>query len=247
MKYAIISDIHANLEALQAVLADARPLADTFICLGDIVGYNPNPHECLRLVQDTCQLVIIGNHDQAAIGVRPYDDFNAYAAEAMDWTRKQLTVADQAYLQSLPLTARFGEVWLAAHGSPRDTDEYLFHAFQFQQIFDYLHQQMPEIRCCFIGHTHLPMVWQQTPDGRVSPLKMSSPTIELTPMCRYIVNPGSVGQPRYGEPAPSYVLLDDEALTVTFRFVTYDVNTTQEKIYDAGLPLYLAERLAAGY
>jgi diadenosine tetraphosphatase ApaH/serine/threonine PP2A family protein phosphatase len=247
MKYAIISDIHANLEALEAVLADAQPLADRFVCLGDIVGYNANPNECLHLIQSLCDVVIVGNHDQAAVGLRPYNDFNEYASAAIDWTREQLTPAGYDYLRGLPLTATFGTCWLAAHGSPRHTDEYLFQAAHFQQSFIYLQQHMPEVRCCFVGHTHLPMVWQCLPEGIVWSVEMESLTTALDMECRYIVNPGSVGQPRYGGPDASYVLLDDEALTVEFRFVPYDVETTQEKIYDAGLPSYLAERLAIGH
>jgi diadenosine tetraphosphatase ApaH/serine/threonine PP2A family protein phosphatase len=246
MKYAIVSDIHANLEALHAVLTDARPQADRIICLGDIVGYNANPNECLRLVQNVCNLTIVGNHDQAAIGTRPYDDFNEYAREAMDWTRQHLTPAGLAYLRQLPLTARFGACWLAAHGSPSDTDEYLFHVSQFRQSFAYLQWQRPEIRCCFVGHTHLPMVWHCTPDGEVGPMEVTSLTVPLELTYRYIVNPGSVGQPRNGNPDASYVLLDDAALTVEFRFVPYDLGTAQDKIYDVGLPPYLAERLAEG-
>lgn len=247
MKYAIISDVHANLEALQAVLADAQPLVEQFICLGDIVGYNANPHECLQIIQTVCTLVVIGNHDQAAVGLRSCDDFNEYASAAIDWTRTQLTADEQAYLRSLPLTAPFGGAWLAAHGSPRDTDEYLFHDGHFQQNFHYLQQYMPAVRGCFVGHTHLPMVWQCTPDGKVSALQPQSLTVPLDPACRYILNPGSVGQPRYGGPDATYIVFDEAARTAEFRLVPYDVDTTQEKIYDAGLPPYLAERLAVGY
>jgi diadenosine tetraphosphatase ApaH/serine/threonine PP2A family protein phosphatase len=246
VKYAIISDLHANLEALHAVLADAQPHADAVVCLGDIVGYNANPNECVRLVQEVCHLVIAGNHDQAASGVRPYHDFSEFAREAMDWTREQLTPDVQHYLRSLPPTAVFGERWLAAHGSPRDTDEYLFQTWHFQESFAYLRHYKPEIYACFIGHTHLPMIWQCTPEGVVSHAQTTSLTVTLNPAYRYMVNPGSVGQPRYGDPAATYVLLDDAALTVEFRFVAYDVATAQEKIYDAMLPSPLAERLAVG-
>jgi len=246
MKYAIISDVHANLEALEAVLADMRPHADTVVCLGDIVGYNANPNECLELVQNVCDVVISGNHDQAACGLRRYDDFSAYAREAMDWTRRQLTPAWYQYLLSLPSTAMFSDQWLAAHGSPRDTDEYLFHAAHFQEAFIYLQEYLPQERGCFIGHTHLPMIWECTPEGLVGPTAVTALTVMLQPARRYIINPGSVGQPRYGKPAASYALLDDQALTVEFRFVTYDVAAAQDKIYDAMLPLPLAERLALG-
>ena len=246
MKYAIISDLHANLEALEAVLADMQPHADAVICLGDIVGYNANPNECLELVQNVCDVVIAGNHDQAACDLRLYDDFSEYAKEAMHWTREQLTPAWKQYLCSLPNTATFGGCWLAAHGSPRDTDEYLFHELHFQEAFAYLSEYTPEVRGCFIGHTHLPMIWECTQAGLVRPAELTSLRVALHPLRRYIINPGSVGQPRYGSPEASYILLDDQALTVEFRFVDYDVATAQDKIYDAMLPLPLAERLALG-
>ena len=246
MKYAIISDVHANLEALESVLNDLRPQADAVVCLGDIVGYNANPNECLALVRSVCKVVIAGNHDQAACDLRLYDDFSDYAKEAIDWTREQLPEAEKQYLRTLPTTAEFGGCWLAAHGSPWDTDEYLFHTAHFHAAFAYLQQDWPSIRACFIGHTHLPMIWECSPTGSVSPTDMTSLTVTLQPAQRYIINPGSVGQPRYGGPAATYLLLDDQALTVEFRFVPYDVTTTQDKIYDAMLPVALAERLALG-
>lgn len=246
MKYAILSDIHANLEALEAVLEDARPLVDGFVCLGDIVGYNANPHECLETIKSLCEPIVAGNHDQVAVGMRSDEGFNEYAKEAMDWTKAQLTPAEQVFLRNLPATAPFDGRWLAAHGSPMDTDEYLFHDLQFQQSFLYLQREYPEILCCFVGHTHLPMIWSQTPNGQVNPVHVRSLTATLEPQYRYIVNPGSVGQPRHGDPAASYVVLDADAATIEFRFVTYDLDLTQEKIYDAGLPTFLAERLALG-
>lgn len=247
MKFAIISDVHANLEALQAVLADARSAADRVICLGDIVGYNANPMECLQLVQAACEVVVAGNHDQAAAGLRLYDDFNEYASAAIDWTKERLTTDAQAYLRMLPTTATFGAMCLAAHGSPRDTDEYLFQGSHFRQSFAYLQQYHPTIRCCFVGHTHLPMVWQWTPDGQARALEAWMSPVTLDPACRYIINPGSVGQPRYGGPDATYALFDEATYTLTLRLIPYDVDTTQEKIYDAGLPPYLAERLASGF
>ena len=246
MKYAIISDIHANLAALQAVLADAQPHAEAFVCLGDIVGYNANPNECLQLVHDRCEVAIVGNHDQAAIGSRRYDDFTPDAQAAINWTTQQLTGAGKAYLRSLPPTAPFGPRALAAHGSPRHTDEYLHHAGAIAQSFVYLRCTRPEILCCFVGHTHTPMIWQCTPEEVVSRVQVASPRVTLDSAYCYIINPGSVGQPRNGNPAASYLVLDDEALTVTFRAVPYDILATQDKMYDAMLPLPLAERLALG-
>ena len=246
MKYAIISDLHANLEALQAVLDDALPRVDAVVCLGDIVGYNANPHECLRLVQETCAVVIAGNHDQAACGVRRYDDFNDWARQAMDWTRQQLSAVEVDYLQALPGSAPFGNGWLAAHGSPRDTDEYLFDALGFEVAFDSLRRLRPEVRGCFVGHTHLPMIWECSSEGRMAQVRVESRTVALDPACRYIVNPGSVGQPRNGNPLAAYAILDEAAATVELRRVPYDVAAAQEKIYDAMLPPLLAERLAIG-
>ena len=246
MNYAIISDLHANLEALQAVLDDAASRVDAVICLGDIVGYNANPHECLRLVRAACAVVIAGNHDQAACGVRCYDDFNDWARQAMDWTRRQLSAAEMAFLKALPDTAPFGNGWLAAHGSPRDTDEYLFDALGFESTFDVLRRLRPQTRGCFVGHTHLPMIWECSAEGRVAQVGAESRTVTLDPACRYIVNPGSVGQPRSGDPLAAYAILNEAAATVEFRRVPYDITAAQEKIYDAMLPPLLAERLAIG-
>ena len=246
MKYAIISDLHANLEALQAVLEDASPKADAVVCLGDIVGYNANPHECLRLVRETCAVVIAGNHDQAACGVRRYDDFNDWARQAMDWTRQRLSAAEVDYLKVLPGTAPFGNGWLAAHGSPRDTDEYLFDRLGFEVAFDSLRRFRPDVRGCFVGHTHLPMIWECSAEGRVVQVRAESRVVTLDPACRYIVNPGSVGQPRNGNPLAAYAILDEATSRVEFRRVPYDIAAAQEKIYDAMLPPLLAERLAIG-
>ena len=210
MKYAIISDLHGNLEALQAVLDDASGKADAVVCLGDIVGYNANPKECLRLVRETCALVIAGNHDQAACGARAYGDFNDWAREAMDWTRDQLSAAEVKYLSGLPATSPFGDGWVAAHGSPRHTDEYLFDERGFNAAFDSLRRLRPEARGCFVGHTHLPMVWAQDAAGRVTQIDVRSRIAALDPTCRYIVNPGSVGQPRNGNPLAAYAMLDEE-------------------------------------
>jgi diadenosine tetraphosphatase ApaH/serine/threonine PP2A family protein phosphatase len=247
MRYAIISDIHANIEALQAVIEHAKPQVDQFVCLGDIVGYNASPNECLQLMRELCEVIIVGNHDQATAGTRTYDDFNSYAQAAIDWTKTQLDAEAITFLANLTPTAVFGTHNLAAHGSPRHTDEYLLHPQAIQQNFAYLIKKMPKIHCCFVGHTHVPMIWQCSEERIVSPVeKIKSDTVRLDPSRRYIINPGSVGQPRHGDPASSYLILDDEALTATFCAVPYDIATTQDKIYDALLPIPLAERLEVG-
>jgi len=249
MKYAIISDIHANLEALQAVVEDAKPHADAFVCLGDIVGYNANPIECIQIIQKLCPVTVVGNHDLAAVGLRPYDDFNPYAQQAIDWTKEQLSRDDVSYLAALPMTAPFGakKNFMAAHGSPRHTDEYLFQAFRIQANFMYMKEAEPDILCCFVGHTHVPMIFEFTSDGILLMVdKVDAETILLDVTSTYIINPGSVGQPRNGDPAASYLLLDDEAQTITFRSVPYDILAAQDKIFDAMLPMPLAERLEIG-
>lgn len=249
MKYAIISDIHANLEALQAVIEDAQDQVDSFICLGDVVGYNANPIECVQLVKELCKVTVIGNHDLAAVGMRPYDDFNSYAQEAIDWTKEQLAPEDVSYLEALPMCAPFGfsQSYLAAHGSPRHTDEYLFHPQRIQASFMHMRQFEPSVFCCFVGHTHVPMIWECTSDGTVLMVeKINTDIVDLDATSIYIVNPGSVGQPRNGDPAASYVILDDVELTITYRAIPYDIEAAQDKIYDAMLPIPLAERLEIG-
>jgi len=249
MKYAIISDIHANLEALEAVIADAKPHADEFVCLGDIVGYNANPIECIHIIQKLCPVTVIGNHDLAAVGLRPYDDFNPYAQEAIDWTKEQLSRGDLTYLAGLPMNAPFGakQNYMAAHGSPRHTDEYLFQAPRIQSNFTYMQDEAPNVLCCFVGHTHVPVIWECTSDGILLMVeKIDTETVPLDETSTYIINPGSVGQPRNGDPNSSYLILDDEAKTITFRSVPYDIFAAQNKIFDAMLPLPLAERLEIG-
>ena len=165
----------------------------------------------------------------------------------MDWTRQRLSAAELGYLKALPDTAPFGNGWLAAHGSPRDTDEYLFDALGFEVAFDYLRRLRPDVRGCFVGHTHLPMIWACSSEGRVVQVGAESRTVTLDPTCRYVVNPGSVGQaarrqPRW-RPTRSWTR---RRPTVEFRRISYDVAAAQEKIHDAMLPPMLAERLAIG-
>ncbi len=235
MKRALISDIHGNLEALQAVLDDTRSMAvEEIYCLGDIIGYGPNPCECLDLVRKKSKLTILGNHDQAAL-FDP-DGFNPMALQAIYWTRDQLdagvgSVADTNarwdYLGELPRFKDEGE-FMFVHGSPRDpTNEYVFpeHVFD-QRKMEILFSKIE--RYCFMGHTHLPGVFT-TECEFISPHECNC-TYQLTNQ-KVMINVGSVGQPRDEDNRACYVILDTDAKTLTYRRVSYDFNKTADKIY----------------
>lgn len=252
MKRALISDIHGNLEALQAVLAHIRQQRPTeTFCLGDIIGYGPNPIECLDLVMDHCQLTILGNHDQAAL----FDPsgFNPVALKAIYWTRDQLerdaaTHPDATnrrwdFLGELPRRHDEGQ-FLFVHGSPRDpTNEYVFpeHIFEREKM-NALMQRFEQY--CFQGHTHIPGVF--TESGQFLPPDEIGYQYDLSTE-KIMVNVGSVGQPRDEDPRACYVILDTDARTVTFHRVEYDFQTTRRKILNiAELDNMLGERLIGG-
>jgi diadenosine tetraphosphatase ApaH/serine/threonine PP2A family protein phosphatase len=240
MTTAYISDIHGNLEALEAVLAEIqRRRPDRVICLGDIVGYGASPNECLNRVREKCSLVLLGNHDAAASGGPEAARFNIYARVAAEWTSKTLTRDNREYLQRLPLTSSQGSVYLvhASPACPRDW-EYLLDRFDAEPQFHYFQEAV-----CFIGHTHQPAIYMADPGGCKSlPLSTSS----LDSNRRYIVNVGSVGQPRDHDPRACFVLHDESAGGIEYVRITYDVETAQNKIRAAQLPEVLAARLATG-
>ncbi len=194
MTTALISDIHANLEALDAVLAEIEARrARRVLCLGDVVGYGASPNECLAKVRKHCELVLLGNHDAAASGGPEAARFNIYARVAAEWTAKTLTRENREYLQRLPVTSSEKSFYLvhASPACPRDW-EYLLDRFDAEPQFHYFTEPI-----CFIGHTHQPAVYMADPAGCKS-LPISNVTLE--PNRRYIVNVGSVGQPRYHDP-----------------------------------------------
>ncbi len=250
MKRALISDIHGNLEGLQAVLADiATQQVDDIYCLGDIVGYGPDPRECVDLVMKTCPVCILGNHDQGAL-FDP-DGFNSIAEQAIFWTREQLeqpsnnpqdsmTLCD--YLGELPRSRRDGD-YLYVHGSARKPlSEYVFpediyHPKKIGGIFSYIQKY------CFQGHTHVPGVF--TEDPNFYSVEEIAGEYSLTD-AKTMVNVGSCGQPRDGDPRACYVILEDD--TVRFRRVQYDVEATIRKIYDIPeLHNSLGDRLRDGH
>ena len=243
MRYAVISDIHANLAAFTAVLEDIERMGgvEEIWCLGDVVGYGPDPHQCLGLLRQHRHVCVAGNHDLAAAGKMDTSVFNPDAAAACSWTAEQLTAEDLEYLGNLPLTARRGEFTLV-HGSPRGP------IWEYVLSIDSAADNFPcfQTRYCLIGHSHRPMVFVQTPTGQC----ISSPFLADGRIVlggdRLIVNPGGVGQPRDGDPRASYALYDDNAMTATLRRVEYDIGVTQARMAAQRLPLSLAARLSYG-
>ena len=241
--YAVISDIHGNLEALEAVLRDVPDGVEKIHCLGDVIGYGANPNECCDLVRSHEMPTISGNHDLAVAD--PSTDltwFNPVAAAAIEWTRAQLTEENADFLRALPRTMQ-NEGALFVHGSVRDPDEYILDLFVARENLAVLKQEYPDVRVCFFGHTHVKTV-VPSPNGPPP----GSGDLDLGSGGPYLVNPGSVGQPRDGDTFASYVLAEDtpEGTRVTYRFVEYDMEKAQAKIRAAGLPAILANRLAYG-
>jgi len=245
MRYLVLSDIHSNLEALEAVLADAPP-HDAVLFLGDLIGYGPNPNECVDRVRELPNLTtLVGNHDLAALGRLDLELFNPDARRAAEWTAEHLRADVRDFLNALEAKLQTSE-YVLAHGSPRDPVwEYMVAA----------HQGPPNFRefrapVCFVGHTHVPRAFEEIPNGRKSRVDVTLPdagdVTRLDTSDRKILNPGGVGQPRNGDPRAAYGVWDSERGTFTFRRVPYPFEETQEKILAAGLPEVLAYRLQLG-
>ncbi len=241
MRYLILSDIHANLMALEAVLADV-PAFDKIWCLGDLVGYGPSPNECVERIQDFAHISLAGNHDWAALGRLDLDAFNTDARIANAWTQAELKPTVREYLDALP-TSIEEEGFFLAHASPREPVwEYVLDANVARINFDYF-----STRICLVGHTHIPLVFVLDEQrGRAETLFPSLSELLALDQHRMIINPGSVGQPRDGNPRASYALLDTGNMTWEFRRVAYPVAITQERMRARGLPRRLIDRLEIG-
>ncbi len=239
MIYAILGDIHANLEALNAVLADTKAQGVTdYACMGDIVGYNANPVECLELIRDLDCPTVRGNHDHYCSHMDSLDGFHPLAADVVDWTRRHLSDDQKKYLQELPLIAQV-ETFTIVH-STLDTPElwgYVFDKLEAEANFSY---QTTSV--CFYGHTHVPLAFEKSDQikcGLYNKVKIGMGK-------KYFINVGSVGQPRDGDPRAAYVIYDLINNHIQLRRVPYDFRVTQKKILDAGLPSRVAARLAVG-
>jgi predicted phosphodiesterase len=239
MRIAIFGDIHANLEAFEVVLADAREQGCTsYICLGDVVGYNANPRECLEIVQSLKCPVVKGNHDDYASSDSSLESFNPLAEVAIQWTRDQLTPPEKFWLGGLPLIAKI-RGFTVVHASLDDPAGWGYVLNQLDAAASFSKQTTD---LCFFGHTHTPRAYIK--DSSV--VGMPFDQLILEPGKRYFVNAGSVGQPRDGDWRAAYVVFDQEKRLIQLRRLRYDLEKTQGKILKAGLPPRLADRLAFG-
>lgn len=243
MLIAVLADIHANLTALEAVLADIeqRGGAEEVWCPGDIIGYGPDPHECIALVRKTCKICVAGNHDLAAAGIIDISDFNEYAAAANLWTAQQLTREDIDFIKSLPLTVERGDFTIV-HGSPREPIwEYIFDAATAEENIEWL--TMP---CCLVGHTHVPAVFAPGRSGQATAGRIEDGAEVKLDKEWLIINPGGVGQPRDGDPRASYGLIDTNRRLFALHRVPYDIPAVQSRMRERGLPEMLWRRLEYG-
>jgi len=239
MKYAILGDIHANSDALSVVLEDAAGQGVThYACVGDIVGYNANPIECLEKIRSLCPVSVRGNHDHYCSHDEKLDNFHPLAADVVAWTRRQLNPEQTEYLRNLRYIARV-ETFTMVH-STLDTPEgwgYVFDKLEAEANFSYQTSTV-----CFFGHTHVPLAFEKTDTIRFGLYSK----IRIGVGKKYFINVGSVGQPRDGDPRAAYVVYDMINNLVELRRVSYDIQAAQKKIIDAGLPARLAARLAVG-
>ncbi|MDR3737694.1 MAG: metallophosphoesterase family protein [Terracidiphilus sp.] len=245
MRHLILTDIHGNIDALEAVLRDASDRYDDVVCCGDLVGYGASPIEVIEWVRQEATFIVRGNHDRAVWEEGLKETFNATAQAAIDWCLKEIRPDDIEWLRQLPA----GPVWPydfgLAHGSPADEDEYLVFAADVVGL-------EPHFQCnlLFVGHTHVQGGWIWQRGGvRAAPvpsLRETQRVLDVDPDLLYLINPGSVGQPRDRDPRAAYALWDSGARLLTLRRVAYDVQSAQSRILSAGLPESLAIRLANG-
>ncbi|MCP5116250.1 MAG: metallophosphoesterase family protein [bacterium] len=245
MRYLILSDIHANLEALEAVVRDAGDRFDTILCLGDIVGYGADPNAAVEWVRANVSTIVRGNHDKVAIGSEDIAWFNPAAQAGALWTQRALTPENIEYVKSMPRGPLQVDGFQICHGSPLDEDDYLLSPFEAAQLRGYVDKALT-----FFGHTHVQGGFVIGPGdtfsiGKVAAMQ-SGHDLTVTADAINLINPGSVGQPRDGDPRAGYVFFEPEEYRLTYRRVEYDIASAQRKILEAGLPEILATRLSVG-
>ena len=246
MRLLILSDIHANVDALDAVLAAAPNTTwDRVVVLGDLVGYGAEPNAVVdRVIVLDPLAVIRGNHDKAACGLTSGGDFNHVARTAAQWTSSALTPENRMYLERLPRgPLTIDETLEICHGAPFDEDHYIFDVPDAARALDAASRPL-----CLFGHTHIPVVYQRDSNGDMGliPPDAEDVQLEIEPELRYLVNPGSVGQPRNGDPRAAFAIYDSDLRMLTLRRVEYPIEEAQRRIFAAGLPASLAHRLALG-
>lgn len=248
MRYLILSDIHANLAALEEALAQVDGHYDRFVCLGDIVGYGPDPNEVTERVRKLKPVAVVrGNHDKAGCGLTNAEDFNPIARTAAEWTREQLTARNLQYLQELPQGPLSVDTFQIVHGSVRDEDEYVFMAREARESL-----LLAAVPLTFCGHTHFQGGFMQRGDDHIEVVRLNLPagtasgTFPLEEGAKYLINPGSIGQPRDGDPRAGFAFYDDKKQAVEYWRVPYDIESTQKKMQRARLPEPLLQRLSLG-
>ena len=245
MRCLILSDIHSNWEALEAVLACADGKFDRILCCGDLVGYGADPNRVTAWASENLARIVRGNHDKACVGMEDLDWFNPVARAAAVWTQQALEPANREYLRSLMQGPDGIDGFQILHGSPLDEDEYLITENDAGQVAPYL-----ETDVSFFGHTHIQGGFLCHRNGvkRLTgpPDGSAETTLELERDVSYLINPGSVGQPRDNDPRAGYAIYEPDARLVTFYRAEYDIAAAQKKIFDAGLPDTLALRLSLG-
>jgi predicted phosphodiesterase len=245
MKYLILSDIHSNHEALTAVLSYVRRKRwDKAVFLGDLVGYGANPNQTVDALRALKPFVgIRGNHDKVCSGLEEGEMFNRIALEAALWTRRRLTRTNLKWLRALPKGPRLVDgAFGISHGTPVDEDAYIFGEIEALNVF-----RRTSFEVCFFGHSHFPVIFALTPESITTTLTVAPAfRFKLQPGARYLINPGSIGQPRDGNPLASFAIYDATHATVTIHRIPYRIAETQGKILKAGLPRPLADRLALG-
>jgi len=241
MRYGILSDIHSNLEALDAVIEELeKEDIDIYLCVGDLVGYAANPNECLEKTTKLTDIIVAGNHDWAGVNLFSADYFNELASEAIFWTRHSLNEEGRSLLESLKLVYKNKDLTLV-HGTLNNPSDfnYLMDGFAAAETIALL-----ETNVCFVGHTHVAGIFFQDKSGQMHYQRDASSPIG--PEGKYIVNVGSVGQPRDGNPKACYCVYDTDKREVQIKRVDYNKNLTRNKIIDAGLPGFFGDRLLVG-
>jgi len=241
MRFIIFSDVHSNLEAKQSFCLALKSIPhDKKVCLGDIVGYNADPNPVVDWIREEIDLVLAGNHDRYALSQKDSSNLNSAAYQSCSWTRVNLTKINRNFLDTLPIEKEeWGIYWV--HSSPFEPKKwhYVSTKISAEQNFDYFEQDI-----CFLGHSHLPCIFEKNKKNKVFSHDISK--MELDPESRYIINVGSLGQPRDGNPDPVFVLYDSTSHIVEFHRFSYDIPSTQQKIIFCGLPSSLADRLSYG-